>query len=139
MCRSRAGSSSSGWNLVGNLLRSSSALCAVAALWRCGQFIVRAKSEIRNQESEIRNPKSGIRNQESEIRNPKSEIRNPKSFLPPRAFLAAFAVLVLFAALFLSALFFQADRAAGAIAAAGFQQRCVIVIGLHESFILGAR
>ncbi|HRF38788.1 MAG TPA: hypothetical protein PK198_08365, partial [Saprospiraceae bacterium] len=78
------------------------------------------------------NPKSGIRNQESEI-------RNPKSLLPPWAFFAAFAFLVFFAALLLSAFFFQTDRTAGAIAGAGFQQRCVVLIGLHESFICGAR
>jgi hypothetical protein len=90
------------------------------------------ESGIRNQESEIRNPKSGIRNQESEI-------RNPKSFLPPRAFLAAFAILELFAALFLSALFVQTNETTGAIADAGFLLLRMIVVGLHESFILGAR
>jgi hypothetical protein len=78
-------------------------------------------------------------NQESEIRNPKSGVRNPKSFLPARAFLAAFAILVLFAALFLSALFFQTNGTTGAIADAGFLLLRMIVIGLHESFILGAR
>jgi hypothetical protein len=59
--------------------------------------------------------------------------------LPPRAFLAAFAVFVLFAALFLSALLFQTDRATGAIAGTVLEQRCVVLIGLHESFIFGTR
>ncbi|MBP8239267.1 MAG: hypothetical protein KAX50_04875 [Saprospiraceae bacterium] len=85
------------------------------------------------------NPKSARFNRKSEIRNQPVPARNQKSLLPARAFLAAFAILELFAALFLSALFFQTNGTTDAIADAGFLLLRMIVIGLHESFILGAR